>query len=120
MHSVAVQLERQSLQEGNIIRHHFLVAEVELVHDDGIDVVVGEQVVWGEHLSNMTRNLLSNMTTNKFFVKHVIIEYVQICDNDEAIVIRIDNARVSWQLTWLLSIMSISCSSIMVVGEQVV
>ena len=45
MHSVAVQLEGQSLQEGNIIRHHFLVAEVELVYDDGIDVVVGEQVV---------------------------------------------------------------------------
>lgn len=39
---VCVQLEGQSLEEGDVVRHHLLVAEVKLVDDDGIDVVVGE------------------------------------------------------------------------------
>ena len=63
MHSVAIQLERQSLQEGNIIRHHFLVAEVELVHDDGIDVVVGEQVVWGNISTCELQNFNTHITS---------------------------------------------------------
>ena len=35
-----VQPERQGLEEGNVVGHHLLVGEIELVHDNRIDVVV--------------------------------------------------------------------------------
>ena len=38
--SVLVQPERQGLEEGNVVGHHLLVGEIELVHDNRIDVVV--------------------------------------------------------------------------------
>ena len=47
VHSVVVQLEGQRLQEGDVVGHDLLVGEVKLVDDDGVDVVVGEQVIWG-------------------------------------------------------------------------
>ena len=42
---VRVQLQRERLQKGDVVGHHLLVGEVKLVHDDRVDVVVGEQVV---------------------------------------------------------------------------
>ena len=42
---VLVEAEAQGLEEGDVVGHHLLVTEVELVHDDVIDVIVGEQVV---------------------------------------------------------------------------
>ena len=42
---VLVQPEGQRFEEGDIVGHDLLVAEVELVHDDGVHVVVGQQIV---------------------------------------------------------------------------
>ena len=42
---VLVEFERESFQEGDVISQHFLVGKIEFVHNDGIDVVVAEQVV---------------------------------------------------------------------------
>jgi len=40
-----VQPEGEGLEEGDVVGHDLLVGEVELVHDDGVDVVVGQQVI---------------------------------------------------------------------------
>ena len=40
-----VQSEGECLEEGDVVGHHLLVGEVELVNDYGVDVIVGEQVI---------------------------------------------------------------------------
>lgn len=45
VHCVVVKFQRQSLQKWNIVRHDFLIREVEFMHNDGIDVIIGEQVI---------------------------------------------------------------------------
>ena len=40
-----VEPEGEGLQEGDVVRHDLLVGEIELVDDDGVDVVVGEEIV---------------------------------------------------------------------------
>lgn len=40
VHGVVVELERQSLKEGDVVGHDLLVREVKLVDDDGVHVVV--------------------------------------------------------------------------------
>ena len=45
MYGVLVQSEGERLQEGDVVGHDLLVGEVKLVHDDGVHVVVGQQVV---------------------------------------------------------------------------
>ena len=42
---LAVELEREGLEEGDVVGHDLLVGEVELVQDDVVDVVVGEEEV---------------------------------------------------------------------------
>lgn len=46
MHSVIVELQRERLQEGDVVGHDLLVREVEFMHNDGVDVVIRQQVVW--------------------------------------------------------------------------
>ena len=40
-----VESEGEGLEEGDVVSHHLLVGEVELVHDDRVDVVVRQQVI---------------------------------------------------------------------------
>ena len=40
VNGVLIQAERQRLQKGDVVCHHFLVRKVELVDDDGVDVVI--------------------------------------------------------------------------------
>ena len=42
---VLVEPEGEGLEEGDVVGHDFLVREVELVDNDGVDMVVGEEVV---------------------------------------------------------------------------
>ena len=42
---VLVQPEAEGLEEGDVVGHDLLVGEVELVNNDGVDVVVGEEIV---------------------------------------------------------------------------
>ena len=42
---VLVESEGEGLEEGDVVGHDFLVGEVELVDDDGVDMVVGEEIV---------------------------------------------------------------------------
>lgn len=44
---MVVELEGQRLKEGDVVGHDLLIGEVKLVDDDGVDVVVGQQVIWG-------------------------------------------------------------------------
>lgn len=57
MHSVAVELQRQRLQEGDVVGHDLLIGEVELVHDDGVDVVIRQQVVCRQEKTNKQENV---------------------------------------------------------------
>ena len=45
MYGMFVEPEGEGLQEGDVVRHDLLVGEIELVDDDGVDVVVGEEIV---------------------------------------------------------------------------
>ena len=45
MNGVLVESEGQGLEEGDVVGHDLLIREVELVHDDRVDVVVRQQVV---------------------------------------------------------------------------
>ena len=45
MYGMFVEPEGESLQEGDVVSHDLLVGEIELVDDDGVDVVVGEKIV---------------------------------------------------------------------------
>jgi len=40
MYCMAVQLEGESFEEGNVISQNLLIGEVKLVNDDGVDVVI--------------------------------------------------------------------------------
>lgn len=46
MDSVVVQLQGQGLQKRDIVCHDLLIGEIKLMDNDGIDMVVGEQVIW--------------------------------------------------------------------------
>lgn len=46
VYGVSIELQRKSLEEGYIIRHHLLIAEVKFMDNDGVNMVVGEQVIW--------------------------------------------------------------------------
>ena len=48
VHGVVVELEGQRLQEGDVIGHDLLIGEVELVDDNGVHVVVRQQVIWAK------------------------------------------------------------------------
>ena len=43
---VFVQPEGEGLEEWDVVGHDLLVREVELVNDDRVDVVVGQQIIW--------------------------------------------------------------------------
>ena len=45
VYCVLVETKTQRLEEGDVVCHHLLVTEVKLVHNDRVDVVVGQQVV---------------------------------------------------------------------------
>ena len=45
VYSVFVEFEGESLEEGNVVGEDLLVREVQLQHNDGVDMVVGEKVV---------------------------------------------------------------------------
>lgn len=42
---VIIELEGQGLQERNVVGHNFLITEVKLVNNDGVHMVVGQQVI---------------------------------------------------------------------------
>ena len=42
---VGIQFEGQGLEEGDVIGHHFLVREIELVNYDRVDVIVRQQII---------------------------------------------------------------------------
>ena len=46
VYSVVVQLEGQRFEEGDVIGHDLLIREVKLVDDDGVHMVVRQQVIW--------------------------------------------------------------------------
>lgn len=45
VNGVAVQLERQGLQERDVVGHHLFVGEIEFMYNDRVHVVVREKVV---------------------------------------------------------------------------
>ena len=45
MNGVFVEPEGERLQEWDVVRHDLFVGEIELVDDDGVDVIVGEKIV---------------------------------------------------------------------------
>lgn len=45
VHCVVVKLQRQGLQEGDVVRHDLLVGEVKLVDNNRVDVVVGQEII---------------------------------------------------------------------------
>ena len=45
MNGMFVEFEGERLEEGNVIRHHFLIRKIKLVHDDGVDVIVGQKII---------------------------------------------------------------------------
>ena len=49
MYGMFVEPEGERLQEGDVVGHDLLVGEIELVDDDGVDVVVGEEIVCKDH-----------------------------------------------------------------------
>ena len=42
---VLVEMEGERLEEGDVIGQHFLIGEIQLQHNDGVDVVVREKVI---------------------------------------------------------------------------
>lgn len=42
---MVVELQRQRLEEGDVVGHDLLVREIELVDNDGVDVVVGQEII---------------------------------------------------------------------------
>ena len=48
VHRVVVEFQWQGLEEGDVVGHDLLVREVKLVDDDGVHVVVRQEVIWGE------------------------------------------------------------------------
>lgn len=48
VHGMVVEFEWQGLEEGDIVGHDLLVREVKLVDDDGVHVVVRQQVICEE------------------------------------------------------------------------
>lgn len=45
VHCVIVEFQRQRFQKGDIVGHDFLIREVKLVHNDGINVIIGQQII---------------------------------------------------------------------------
>ena len=43
-----VEPEGEGFEEGNVVGHDLLIGEVELVNDDRVDVIVGEEVIWNK------------------------------------------------------------------------
>lgn len=69
---MVVELEGQGLEEGDVVGHDLLVGEVKLVNDDGVDVVVGQQVICDKEKTvyGLSLTLLINKTaaTNVFVI----------------------------------------------------
>ena len=42
---MVVELEGQGFQKGDVVSHDLLVREVKLVDDDGVDMVVRQEVI---------------------------------------------------------------------------
>lgn len=53
VHSVIVEFQWQGLEEGDVVGHDLLVREVKLVDDDGVHVVVRQEVIWEEKRENL-------------------------------------------------------------------
>ena len=51
---VPVEVEGQGLKEGDVVGQDLLIREVQLQDDDGVDVVVGQQVVCNTHIHTDT------------------------------------------------------------------
>lgn len=69
MNGVAVEFQWQRLQKGNVVGHDLLVGEVKFMHDDGVDVVIRQQVVCRKQqqnkvLSGRKKNNNNNKSTN--------------------------------------------------------
>lgn len=45
VHGVVVEFKWQGLEEGDIVGHDLLIGEVKLVDDDGVHVVVWQEVI---------------------------------------------------------------------------
>ena len=87
VNGMLVELERERLQKGDVISEHLFVGKVKLVYDDGVDVVVAQQVVKGRFVANVfkenverlqeldadeLRALLLHVMEEKF--QHVLLE----------------------------------------------
>ena len=48
VNGVLVEPEGEGFEEGNVVGHDLLIGEVELVNDDRVDVIVGEEVIWNK------------------------------------------------------------------------
>lgn len=45
VHCVVVEFQRQSFQKGDIVGHYFLIREVKFMHNDGINMIIGQQII---------------------------------------------------------------------------
>lgn len=45
VHCVVVEFQRQSLQKGDVVGHNFLIRKVKFMHNDGINMVIWQQVI---------------------------------------------------------------------------
>ena len=47
VYGVLVEFEGEGFEEGDVVGEYLLVGEVQLQHYDAVDVVVGQEVVYG-------------------------------------------------------------------------
>jgi len=61
VNGVLVEPEGESLEERDVVSHHLLVRKIKLVHDDGINVVVAQQVIDAGVISNVFKENVESL-----------------------------------------------------------
>jgi hypothetical protein len=75
---VFVQTKRKGLEKGDVVRHDFFVREVELVYNNGVDMVIGEEVVNGSLVSDVFKDdveSLENLDTD--IASALLVDYFE-------------------------------------------
>ena len=65
-----VQSERQCFEEWNVVSHDFFIGKIKLVHNYGVDMVVGKQIICKEKQNKKTNFLFLKTQQKSFFKAH--------------------------------------------------
>jgi len=63
VNGMGIQFERQGLKEGDVVGHNLFVREVKLVNNNGVDMVVGQEVICIE-INKLKHYYLNNKPIN--------------------------------------------------------